>query len=80
MTQMVGLRTPPVELVPAKLAARLLGVHQNTLCKWRIAGRGPRFVKMGRRVAYRLSDIEKWANQRTYSNTAQCQQDNFAER
>ena len=49
----------------------MLDVHPNTLCKWRIRGSGPRYIKTGERVRYRLSDIEVWLGSRTYSNTAQ---------
>src|SRR5947207_11043126 len=58
-------------LISAKQAARMLGLHPNTLCKWRISGTGPRYVKTGRSVKYRLSDIENWLMGRTFSNTSQ---------
>jgi excisionase family DNA binding protein len=58
-------------LISTKDAARLLGVHYNTLCKWRIRGVGPRFVKAGTMVRYRQSDIEVWLQSRTYSNTTE---------
>ena len=38
-------------------AAAFLGVKVATLSDWRYRGRGPRYVKMGRRVHYRYSDI-----------------------
>lgn len=38
-------------------AAAFLGVKAATLSDWRYRGRGPRYVKMGRRVHYRYSDI-----------------------
>jgi hypothetical protein len=38
-------------LLSAKEAARLLGVNQNTLCKWSIRGVEPRFVKAGTTVS-----------------------------
>ena len=31
-----------------------------TLRKWRSQGRGPRFLKLGGAVRYRLSDVEAW--------------------
>jgi excisionase family DNA binding protein len=65
-------------LVPAKEAARILGVHPNTLCKWRIAGRAPQFFKVGRRVRYSTSDISTWMSERTYSNTAEYGRDGQA--
>ena len=47
-----------------------LGVHPTTLAQWRlIAGRGPRFVKVGSSVRYRRSDVEKWLTERTRTGT-----------
>jgi len=58
-------------LLCTKEAARLLGLHHNTLCKWRIRGVGPRFIKAGNTVRYRRSDIEEWLQSRTYENTTE---------
>ena len=41
----------------------------STLAHWRSEGRGPAFVKMGRRVAYRGSDLNKWLADRTIRPT-----------
>ena len=41
-------------------AADYLSVAVNTLRKWRSLGEGPAFVKLGRRVVYRLTDLERW--------------------
>lgn len=44
----------------------------RTLQRWRSTGEGPSFVRLGpRRVGYRLSDIEKWAADRTYAHHAE---------
>lgn len=43
-------------------AAAFLGVKTATLSDWRYRGRGPRYVKMGRRVHYRYSDIIEFRN------------------
>jgi excisionase family DNA binding protein len=40
-----------------ELAARL-GVSRSTLQSWRYSGRGPRFIKIGRLVRYRNTDVE----------------------
>ena len=64
----------PPEFVSAKQAARILDVHPNTLCKWRISGGGPPFVKVGSRVRYRTAEIAAWADEHTYRNTAQYRQ------
>jgi hypothetical protein len=52
-------------------AAEFLRLSSRTLERHRIAGTGARFVKMGRRVFYRLSDLENWATERTFSSTSE---------
>jgi predicted DNA-binding transcriptional regulator AlpA len=39
---------------------RYVPVSTPTLDKWRCERRGPRFVKMGRIVAYRAGDVRTW--------------------
>jgi predicted site-specific integrase-resolvase len=51
-------------------AAALLGVKKNTLEVWRYKGTGPRFVKCGSRVIYRLRDINDYLDSRTRKSTA----------
>jgi len=50
-------------------AAAFLGLSPRTLEKWRVIGGGPRFHKFGRRVMYSRSDLEAWANSRTFETT-----------
>jgi predicted DNA-binding transcriptional regulator AlpA len=37
-----------------------LRLSVRTLQRWRWKGKGPRYLKMGGRVAYRLIDITEW--------------------
>jgi predicted DNA-binding transcriptional regulator AlpA len=46
-------------LSPADLAA-LIGVDERTLAVWRAQKRGPDFVKLGRAVFYRQTDVNAW--------------------
>jgi predicted DNA-binding transcriptional regulator AlpA len=71
MARAIGHDSPDERLVSAKEAARILGVHPNTLCKWRIYGRGPQFIKVGRRIRYSTNKISTWMSERTYSNTSE---------
>ncbi|MCL1112542.1 helix-turn-helix domain-containing protein [Shewanella basaltis] len=49
-------------LTPAEVA-RYLGVTIGTLSVWRCTGRYPlNFIKVGRRVMYRQSDVENFVN------------------
>ena len=42
-------------------AAELLGLSVRTLQRFRVEGRGPRYLKLGRkRVAYSETDIAAW--------------------
>lgn len=47
-------------LLGEKNAALFLNLSVKTLQNWRISGRGPSFVKIGRRVQYRLADLEDY--------------------
>lgn len=51
-------------------AAQLLGLSPRTLEKWRGTGGGPIFVKLGRRVAYRLADVERWIESQRRRSTS----------
>ena len=41
-------------------AAAYLGIPKSTLEKMRLSGDGPLYVKAGRIVSYRQSDIDRW--------------------
>jgi len=41
-------------------AANYLGVGISTLDKMRMEGRGPRYLKIGGRVFYRLTDLDAY--------------------
>jgi excisionase family DNA binding protein len=57
------------ELVDDTDAANILGVSPGTLSVWRSTGRyGLPFVKVGRNVRYRVSDLNAWLDKRTRSN------------
>jgi predicted DNA-binding transcriptional regulator AlpA len=46
-------------------------VSGRTAQRWRVTGDGPKWVRIGlRRVAYRLSDCEEWAAERTFQHRA----------
>ncbi len=47
----------PPPLVDEIEAARILDLSPLTLRRWRWAGKGPRFVKIGAAVRYDLADL-----------------------
>ncbi len=52
-------------------AAAYIGVSENTLSVWRCVGRyAIPFIKVGRLVRYRRSDLEAWLESRTRTNGA----------
>ena len=54
-------------------AAERLRLSPRSLERFRLNGMGPCFVKAGRRVLYRISDLDAWANARTYASTAEAE-------
>ena len=53
-------------------AAKILRLSERSLERFRLTGTGPRFIKAGgRRVLYRMCDIEAWLAERTFSSTSE---------
>lgn len=46
-----------------KEAANFLSIKPETLAKWRSEHRGPRYSKIGRRVVYKVQDLEEFLEQ-----------------
>lgn len=51
-------------------AALLALTPYSTMAHWRSEGRGPAFIKIGSRVAYRGADLNAWLEARTVSPAA----------
>ena len=58
-------------LLTGDMAATYLGLTKRTLERWRVNGSGPKFVKVGKKILYRPSDLEAWMTTRTFANTAE---------
>ncbi len=57
----ISNNTPPEDrLITEKEVQSLLRLGESTVQQWRLKGRGPRFVKLGRTVRYRLSDVQEY--------------------
>jgi uncharacterized protein YjcR len=54
-----GAKPPVRHLSQAELAERL-GVSVRTIEGWRSRGKGPRYLKMEGRIAYRVGDVERF--------------------
>lgn len=48
----------------ARLAAQLT-VSRATLQSWRYAGKGPRYIKIGRMIRYRTADVDAYLRAQT---------------
>jgi len=59
-----------MKVVPARAAAKLVGLSESTLAKMRLNGNGPIYCKLGRRVVYRVTDLEQWLESRTVRDTS----------
>jgi len=46
------------------------GIPEDTLRYWRHVGPGPEWAKLGRRVVYRLEDVEKWIAEQSEATKA----------
>ncbi len=53
----------------SKQLAERWAMSYRTLDRWRWQGQGPRFVKIGSRVIYRLKDIEEYEANNVHTNT-----------
>ena len=58
---------------PSEAAAQLREISPRTLERWRSEGKGPAFVKLGRRVAYTDEALEEFVRRNTRTSTAQAE-------
>lgn len=71
VTHLSSLPPPNIHpRVPVHGAADLTGLSVSTLNKMRLTGDGPAYLKLGRRVAYDLADLDSWlASKRRHSTS-----------
>ena len=58
------------ELMDQKELAQYLGTSEAWCERSRWAGEGPRFLKLGRHVRYRVADVLNWVESNTHSSTS----------
>ena len=58
-------------LLTVKEAAGHLRVSKSYLDKLRVYGGGPKFLRFGRKILYRKSELNVWAEQRCFSSTSE---------
>jgi predicted DNA-binding transcriptional regulator AlpA len=59
------------KLLDQKVAAHLLSLSVRTLERHRVAGTGPRFVRLGRLVRYRQRDVADWVEKNLRASTSE---------
>jgi len=57
-------------LLDTKTAARQLRVSPRTLERQRVSGLGPLYLKLGKLIRYRQSDLEDWLMTKTRLSTS----------
>jgi predicted DNA-binding transcriptional regulator AlpA len=57
-------------LIPSRQMPAYIGLSVQTLARWRHEGRGPSFVKIGRKVAYQTAAIRQWLAEHHRASTA----------
>ncbi len=54
-----------------KQLAERWSISVKTLQAWRLKGGGPRFIKLGRAIRYRLEDIENFESENIQDSTSE---------
>jgi predicted DNA-binding transcriptional regulator AlpA len=62
---------PDENLIHPPEAARFLALSDSWLAKSRVEGDGPKFIKIGRAVRYRRSDLIDYLNRNVHTSTSQ---------
>ena len=62
---------PPSPRMSVHDAAAYVGISASTLNKLRVFGGGPRYLKLGRRVAYDVRDLDTWLASKRRSSTSE---------
>ena len=58
------------DLLTTDEGAKYLRLSPRTLERYRVTGEGPRFLKVGRRVLYRQSDLDEWLKNKSRRSTS----------
>jgi hypothetical protein len=61
---------PTRSAIPTHEAAEYIGLSRARLAKLRWSGGGPKFIRVGRTVLYRLADLDNWLDLNTRSTTS----------
>ena len=59
------------KLIDTVQLAEYLGNEVNTCEGWRLKGIGPRYIKVGRLVRYRIENVDLWLESQTRNSTCE---------
>ncbi|UZF16159.1 helix-turn-helix transcriptional regulator [Ralstonia pseudosolanacearum] len=62
---------PDSKLISEEALAEWIDESISTLQKWRVSGKGPKFIKKPKNIAYRVGDVRDWLDNLTVSSTAE---------
>ena len=65
----VSTATSPIRHIDQDVVAQRWCISPRTLERWRYTGQGPRFLKVGGRVVYRVEDIEAYEAEQLRTST-----------
>jgi hypothetical protein len=54
-----------------KIAGPYVGASPRTMQAWRVQGKGPVYLKLGRAVRYRICDLDDWLEANRRKSTSQ---------
>ena len=74
MTKSAPPTQPLNHYVTQAQLAEVLRISERSLARMRSDGIGPIFRKAGRRVLYKMEDVEVWLNSRCFSSTAEAKE------
>ena len=57
-------------ILKPKQLSKHIKTPERTPERWRSTGEGPPFLRLGRMVAYREADVERWLASRTFASRA----------
>jgi predicted DNA-binding transcriptional regulator AlpA len=61
-TKQVEVAADPEGLLDEREVARITRMSVSTVQKWRFDGIGPKYLKIGKSVRYRLADVRRFIN------------------
>ena len=57
-------------LIDSKQLAEWLNVHPGLPAQWRLHHRGPKYLRLGRAIRYRVSDVQEWMSEHQQEPTS----------